>query len=206
MHYDELIGTLQNLIHRKVTQKELSAVLCISAPTTMSGRANRNSRFTTEEIRKIEKHFNVNILKENIQNNSNDEIFADYYSEFELVNNELSGKKETVHISKSLIDGFLPEKKYFIIKACGESMIPNIKNGDKLIIEDYNKETIKDNQIYFFFYNKQFFVKRLIGNINKIVVKSDNTDPIYSPEFITRNEMKNIKIIGKISGLIRNYE
>ena len=49
MQYNELIDTLQNLINRKITQKELMDILGITSPTTMSGRAKRNSRFTTED-------------------------------------------------------------------------------------------------------------------------------------------------------------
>ena len=140
MHYNELIETLQQLINRQVTQKELSAILCITAPTTMSGRASRNSKFSTDEIRKIENYFNVNILSQNNQLKINiNDITLYYYTEPELIYNsnkyELSGQKEAVHISKSLIESFSSEKKYIIIKAYGDSMNPDIKNGDRLIIE-----------------------------------------------------------------------
>lgn len=207
MQYNDIINILKNEKGIKVKQREIAEILGLRV-NAIGLRSARGSEFTVEEIQKIGNFYNIDLFhnyKMQENDDSENEILADYYSEFELINNELSGKKETVKISKSLIEGFMPEKKYVIIKAFGDSMNPNIKNGDKLIIEDYTQDAIKDNQIYFFFYNKQFFVKRLISNINKVVVKSDNSEPIYAPEFISRNDMTNIRIIGKISGLIRNY-
>ena len=82
-------------------------------------------------------------------------------------------------------------------------MNPDIKNGDRLIIELADKELIRDNQIYFFFYNGQFFVKRLIRNVDNVVIKSDNPENIYKTGFIENENIKKLHIIGSVTGLIR---
>ncbi len=83
-------------------------------------------------------------------------------------------------------------------------MSPYIKDNDKLIIEYYNGEQIKDNSVYIFKYNNEIFIKRLVKNIDQIVVKSDNE--IYPIRFIDTNNTQNLSIIGQIVGLIRNAD
>lgn len=63
MRYNVLFERLQNLIKYKPSQSEIGKILGL-AQTAVSGRANRNSNFTDEEIEKLEKHYNVNLTLE----------------------------------------------------------------------------------------------------------------------------------------------
>ena len=80
-------------------------------------------------------------------------------------------------------------------------MSPTIENHDKLIVEYWNGEQIQDNKIYVFCYNNEFFVKRLSKNIDEIIVKSDNKE--YNIRSISSENAGNLKLVGKIVGLVR---
>lgn len=211
VHYNELVECLQNLINRKVSQKELSEILGITAPTTMSGRATRNSRFTTDEIRKIENHFKVNILSENtsLRNMSNeDEIQADYYEDvFGSCGSGafvFSENKKPIMIPRECFKSYSPFRIYSVINAIGDSMLPYIHEKDRLIVEHWNGEQIRDNGVYVFRLGDNIFVKRLVLNIDQLVIKSDNE--LYPIRFVEIKDLSDFQIIGQIVGLMRNMK
>lgn len=80
-------------------------------------------------------------------------------------------------------------------------MSPYILDKDRLIVEHYNGEQISDNKIYVFRYGENLFVKRLVLNIDQIVVKSDNKE--YQSRNIEKQDMSEFQIIGKIVGIFR---
>ena len=116
----------------------------------------------------------------------------------------LSEQKELIQVPKKLFSHFSPQKQYSIINAIGDSMLPYIHNKDKLIVEHWQGEQIKDNQVYVFCYKDEIFVKRLVKNIDEIIVKSDNPDPMYRPRYIGKEDMNNVLIVGEIVGLMRD--
>ena len=89
-----------------------------------------------------------------------------------------------------------------MINATGNSMSPTIENGDKLIVEHWNGSQIQDNKIYVFCFNNEFFVKRLSKNLDEIIIKSDN--PEYRVRTISGTTMNDLKLIGKIVGVIKS--
>ena len=102
------------------------------------------------------------------------------------------------------IKNYMPFARYSVINAYGDSMQPTIQNGDRLIIEFVNHNVIRDNNIYVFFYDDKIFCKRLVQNIDSIVVISDNPDKnIYPTSAIEKAAMNEIHIIGRIAGLMR---
>lgn len=117
----------------------------------------------------------------------------------------LSQEKQVINVPKSaFLFNYSENKTYSVINAWGDSMNPFIQNQDKLVVEHLNGEQIKDNHIYVFCYKDEIFVKRLIKNIDEIIIKSDNTDPIYRPRVIEGKKLNDLYIIGEIVGLIRN--
>ncbi len=212
--HNELLDTLQKLTGKKPTQQSIANAIGCEL-YRINKRASRNSKYSNEELIKIGNFFNVSLVDtdivKSILSNYNpmyDNLFpADFYPDelgkFENGSFKISENKIRTYISKDLIKLYSPFKTYFVINAYGDSMNPDIKNGDKLIIEKTEDEMIKDNQIYVFFYNGQIFVKRLIKNIEHIIIKSDNPSNIYNPEFITQKEIDKIKILGRVTGLIR---
>lgn len=117
----------------------------------------------------------------------------------------LSQEKQVINVPKSaFMFNYSENKTYSVINAWGDSMNPFICNKDKLIVEHLNGEQIKDNHVYVFCYKDEIYVKRLIKNIDEVIIKSDNTDPIYRPRVIEGKKLNDLYIIGEIVGLMRN--
>ena len=212
--HNELLDTLQNLTGKKPTQQLIANAIGCDL-SRINKRAGRNSKYSNEELIKIGNYFNVNLVDDNTKkdvlsnyNSMYDNFFsADYFpDEFCLFLNgkfSFSENKIPVYITKSLVKSYSPSKSYYVINAYGDSMNPEIKNGDKLIIESTGKETFKDNHVYVFLYNGQIFVKRLIFNVEQIVIKSDNLDPVYKTSFIRQSDKKQLNILGRVVGIMR---
>lgn len=149
----------------------------------------------------------LNDNKQQVNINTEEKIPVDYYPDvFGSCGNGkfvLSTQKEVIDVPKKLFQHFSSVKKYSVINAVGDSMSPTIYDKDKLIVEHWDGEQIKDNQVYVFAYNNEIFVKRLVKNVDEIVITSDNPNPIYRPRFIEKDDMNNVLIIGQIIGLFR---
>ena len=115
-----------------------------------------------------------------------------------------SSDKETLAIPISLLPTEIKNgKTYSLIKVRGNSMTPEIQDGDMVLIEHYKNEQIVDNAIYLFMYENEVFVKRLSKNINEIIITSDNKD--YPQVILKKEEINNLNIIGKVYGFARKY-
>ena len=204
MKYSELLPALQNLIGRKPSAKEISDILNFSSEKVYYTRAQRDSSFTFEEIDKIQEHYAVNLL-----GNANDNITLDFYPDvFGSCGTGcmvFSEAKEKLAVTKDIITNYSASNQYSIIVARGRSNEPTIMNEDKLVVEHVKDNAIIDNQLYVFSYEGQIYVKRLIKNIDELVIISDNPDKeVYRTQYVTKNNINNVNIIGKIVGLIRD--
>lgn len=116
-----------------------------------------------------------------------------------------SVEKETLSFPVNLLPLKMQKnKKYSIVKARGNSMVPEIQDGDLILIEHHDGEQIIDNSIYLFTYENEVFVKRLSKNINEIIITSENKD--YPQVILRGNDIDKIQIIGKVFGFTRKYE
>ena len=208
MLIDEKIASLQNLIKRKVTYEEIAPILGLNSGSALRNWAYRKRQLADFEIEKIDEAFGINSLKTK-QNEPEETVSVDYYPEvFGSCGSGafvVSDQKELLQVPKRLFSDFSPVKKYSVVKAKGESMRPTLQPDDKLIIEHWNGEQIIDNEIYIFCYKDEIFVKRLIKNVDEIIILSDNDEAIYRPRFIEKEEINNILIIGRIVGLMREF-
>lgn len=219
MLYNDLLTTLQKLTHREnISQSEIADVLNVQVGT-LNKRINRGTYdFKDSEIKQIEAHYGVDILKrqylDNMLDNYNkasnnnfeiDYIAVDYYKDvFGSCGSGtfvFSEDKSIINVPKDCISYFSNNKKYSVINARGDSMQPYIIDGDKLVIEHYNGAQIVDNSIYVFRYEDNIFIKRLIHNIDQIIIKSDNKE--YATRCIERNDLQNFQVIGQVVGLLR---
>ena len=148
----------------------------------------------------------------NLSNDKQEEIITlDYYPQIFGSCGQgvfaLSQEKQVINVPKSaFMFNYSENKTYSVINAWGDSMNPFIQNNDKLVVEHLNGEQIKDNHVYVFCYKDEIFVKRLIKNIDEVIIKSDNTDPIYRPRVIEGKKLNDLYIIGEIVGLMRNLK
>lgn len=165
----------------------------------------KSKELTESQMQKIEEFFNVDFTK---VNNSDDCISIDYYPEvFGSCGSGrfvLSEEKELIQVPKKFFKTFSPVKHYSVINALGDSMKPYIQDKDRLIVEHWEGGQIKDNRVYVFCYKDEIFVKRLIKNVDEIIIKSDNPDPMYRPRYIEKENMNDVLIVGEIVGLMRD--
>lgn len=139
----------------------------------------------------------------------NDYISIDFYNDVYASCGKgglvASIEKETLMIPSNLISIKMQKnKKYSLVKARGNSMVPEIQDGDLILIEHHDGEQIIDNSIYLFTYENEVFVKRLSKNINEIIITSENKD--YPQVILRGSDVGKIQIIGKVFGFTRKYD
>lgn len=207
MKHSEILEIITRQTGKEPTQQEIGNILGISR-STINSRAFHNLNYRLEEIKKIQEHYGIDLINE--CNTDEKEIAVDYYPDVfgscEGGAFEMSQNKKIIHIPKMCIDRYTPFAKYSVINAYGDSMNPTIQNKDRLIVEMLDSfDRIKDNNIYIFFYNDRIFCKRLVQNIDNIVIISDNPDKeIYPASVIEKEKMNDIRLIGRIAGLVRS--
>lgn len=224
MRHNEIISTLQNLKNIKARQKDIAQATGLSI-NTVGNRAARNSNYSDEEVQMIGDYFQCDLFKlfylDNMTANyaaakendfktavSDEDIIVDFYPDvFGSCGNGafvLSETREKINVPKRCFSSFNQFKQYSVINAYGDSMLPYIHDKDKLIVEHWNGEQIRDNRVYVFRYGENIFVKRLVYNINQLVVKSDNTQ--YDTIKIESTQTEDLQIIGRIVGLMRDMD
>ena len=113
----------------------------------------------------------------------------------------------TLDFNENFLRGFLhisgDLSKVHIINAKGDSMEPNIANGELLFISTANTGGIISGNIYVINYGGDVFVKRLEKNpITKaITLFSDNEK--YEPIVIDGENLENCAIVGRVVAHIR---
>ena len=208
MRYNALLDRLQNLINYRPSQKELGTILGI-AQTSVSGRANRNSNFTDEELVKIEDWYTIAGLLTGSFYTKNDinveyvtlDFYPDVFGSCGTGCMVFSETSEKMAVTKDVITNYSPNNKYSIISARGSSMSPVINDDDRLVIQHNVENQIIDDTVYLFKYNDELFIKRLVKNVDQIVCISEN--PRFQDRII-EPKGDNFSIIGKVVGLFRS--
>jgi phage repressor protein C with HTH and peptisase S24 domain len=200
MKYNEVLACLQNLTKEKPTQQAIADVLGVGQ-TAIAGRARRNTEFTDDEIKMLEKSFNVIFPSPD-----GDKIQVDYYPDV-LVScgngiYSLGESKEQMTVPKKLIKGYSDSYKYVIVTAFSDSMQPEIKEKDMLIVRIAEMENIIDNHIYIFCHEGRFYCKYLSYNLGQVIVRSLN--PEYPTRYIEKENLENFELIGEVCGIFRN--
>lgn len=208
MNITEVQDSLQNLINTKISLAEIGNILGVSR-ASISQRAKVGRDMKREELKLIGDHFNVDLMPNSlvIDNKPEETFKMDYYPDiFGSCGNgvfELSQEKDQIIVpKKAFFEKFSPNKQYSVINAYGNSMQPLIYDRDKLIVEHWNGEQIIDNRPYIFCYKNEIFIKRLVKNINQLMIIPENKD--YDVIKLNEKEMNNVQVIGQIVGLMRD--
>jgi len=218
----ELHTELQKLTNTKITQVDFANALG-TTKANISLRMKNNSDATLSEIKKIVTFLNINgahnVINELLKKQNRyyaeyisedcmpveDVIEFDYYpSVFGSCGTGtfvLSEEKEKISVPRRCLSSYSGFKTYSVINAQGDSMSPYILDKDKLVVEHWNGEQINDNKIYVFRFGDNLFVKRLVLNIDQIVIKSDNKE--YQTRNIEKDKLDDFQIIGRIVGIWR---
>ena len=152
----------------------------------------------------MEDYFKIDFTNVN-QNNDNFNI--DYYPDVcgSCGNGvfQFSMKKESIAVPKSaFFTRFSPVKNYFVVNAYGDSMTPLIFNNDKLIVQQWEGEQIIDNRPYLFCYKDEIFIKKLVKNVDQLMIISENQ--MYDTRKLTGDQLNEVNIIGQVVGLVRD--
>jgi phage repressor protein C with HTH and peptisase S24 domain len=221
MKHSEILEIITKKTGKTPTQQQLADIL-ETTKNTIGSRAFRDKEYSIKEIVKISEATGVNLLHENSVNSKvftrearehlisdcrENEFIADYYPE--VFGSCGTGTfvpaehKEPMNVPIQCVNAYNANKKYSVIHAYGDSMQPYIHDKDLLVFEDYNGEQICDNRIYVFRYEDKIFIKRLVLNINQLIIKSDNAE--YKPITVDLKDA-DIQIIGKFAGLMRKAD
>ena len=207
MLFNELFDALQNLIEIRPSQQAIADILGVKQGA-VANRISRKSELKFEELRKIERSYGIigGLTGEYDVIKSDNSIEIDYYPDvFGSCGGGvfvLSQAKEKIRLDKGSIINYSPNKEYSVITAQGDSMAPDIKSDDKLIVEHCSN--ITDNKIHVFCYQDQIYVKRLVKNINELVIISDNPDKtIYTTQKLSGCSLNEVQVIGQVIGLMR---
>ena len=111
--------------------------------------------------------------------------------------------KEQIVIPLQAVPNYSVHNKYTVIKAISDSMLPEIKPNDCLVVQ-HNIENIIDNHIYIFSFNGELFCKYLSNNLGQIIVRSANKD--YPIRYIEGEALDNFRLIGEVKAHIREYK
>ncbi len=188
MKYNEVLCRLQNLINRVPLQSELIQILGLKQ-STMSERAKRNSKFTPNEILLLNKHYGINLYS-TITNVSQSEntltltYYPDVYLSAGYGVEVYDETPEKITLDARLLvterGNMINPANCEIVKVSGNSMSPEYRHGDRVIIDRSDIE-LMDGQIYAFRYKKQCYVKEinLLGNRIKCISLNKEYDPFY---------------------------
>lgn len=216
MNFEELQNTLQNLTNSKIPYSKIADALNIKT-STVSTRKGNGSELHFDEIKKIEKYFNVVLTDSTCQmakfvekleeNRTNIELAQiEYYPDVYLsagygceIMDEYS---ETVVLDSRFLMSErgmrVNPKNCKMVCISGNSMFPEYHHGDRVIIDE-SDTNLTDGQIYAFRYDGQCYVKEINRAGNKIKCISVNKE--YEPFFIERDV--DFKVFGRILPRIR---
>lgn len=81
----------------------------------------------------------------------------------------------------------------------GDSMADRIQNGDSLVVDFCQKDTVIDGKVYVLVLQGELFVKRLFKEIDGIRIVSDNPDKRrYPDKFVPLEKMEMLTIVGRV--------
>ena len=89
-----------------------------------------------------------------------------------------------------------------LMQVVGNSMEPELREGDMVLL-DQSKTDVYAGGIYAVGVEDTVMVKRIEKRPGQLVLHSENTD--YSPIMLAGDELANVRIIGKVLWLSREY-
>lgn len=88
-------------------------------------------------------------------------------------------------------------KHLVLVEARGDSMEPSIRDGDILTVDISPDQAVQHSQVHVIRVDDDLIVKRLERRLDGgLTVHSDN--PRYSPEFVARDQLETLHILGRV--------
>lgn len=205
MYYNELLPTLENLTGDKIQKKDLANVIKMSREH-FSRKINSEIQEVVpfKEIKLVEEYYKVSLSLDYISIPYYKDIMASCGNGSLMLEDEPEAERYPISIKY----GLNPNNKYFLINATGDSMEKTIFDKELVILENWVNKQIVDDKIYFFSYNKEYYLKRLSKNIDTIQISSDNKilndlgNLKYPDKVLKGEDLNNIVIYGRFKGKI----
>lgn len=198
MKFETLFEDLEKKVKIKPSVKNIADILGIETKA-LYARSKRGTEFKESEVKKIEEFYAISLTNSTSDNCVTLDYYPNVFGSCGCGCMVFDESKEKISVAKDMIMNYSPNKVYGVMSAVGCSMSPKIEDGDKLVVEKWNGEQIKDNRVYLFRYNDELFIKRLVKNIDQIICISEN--PRFEDRIIT--DLKNFCLVGEIVGLWR---
>ena len=219
----QIIDNLQNLTQAKISQSDIARALGVTR-ATVSARVKTESQVTYEEIKKLERAYNISLSEKDVSLNKINaqiqEIKKNLGMELDDLNLIKIPYRPEVYLSAGYGVEVQNEAAQFmtidsrllttekgtkinpeyceIVSISGNSMYPEYRHGDRVII-DRGDTDLADGHIFAFRYKGQCYVKEinLLGNKIKCISLNKEYDPFYI------EESEDFMVLGRILPRIR---
>lgn len=198
---NEVKDQLQNLTNTKISYTDIGNVLG-TGRANISLRAKNDSQISVNELRKLEEAYNVDLIKQRLNNLSESLGLAkietntvkipyrpDVYLSAGYGLEVYSESAEFVTLDLRLFTtdrgNKIKPENCEIVSISGNSMEPEYRHGDRVIIDRGDTE-VTDGQIYAFRYKDNVFVKEI--NVLNDKLKCISLNKEYDPFYIKQGE------------------
>lgn len=202
MLLNEKINDLQNLTKKKITYEQVAKILGLGSKQAAQNRVTRKQELKEWEIIALDDAF----LNKKVNNNNQDTVQITYRPDVFLSAGYgvevLDETKETMTLDARLLTTErgcrINPQHCEIVSVSGNSMAPEYRHGDKVIIDRGDTELV-DGHIFAFRYNGQCYVKEinLLGDKIKCISLNKEYDPFYI------NQGEQFTVLGRIIPRIR---
>ena len=203
MHIGQKIKQLRKA--HKLTQEELAKILDVK-PTAVSAWELGRNKPLMDKLDMMAHYFGVPIsyfFEENQIKRSKNHI---HFVKLPIVGTISCGNgviayediEDYEDVPRSWLDG----GEYFFLRAKGDSMInARIMDGDLLLIR--RQDDVENGDIAAVLIDGEAVLKRVYKTNDTIILQSEN--PMYKPIILNKNDMKDVRIIGKLKKVVLNF-
>ncbi|SFA56904.1 repressor LexA [Parageobacillus thermantarcticus] len=203
MHIGQKIKQLRKA--HKLTQEELAKILDVK-PTAVSAWELGRNKPLMDKLDMIAHYFGVPIsyfFEENEIKGPKNHI---YFVKLPIVGTISCGNGviayEDIEGYEEVPRSWLNGGEYFFLRAKGDSMInARIMDGDLLMIR--RQDDVENGDIAAVLIDGEAVLKRVYKSDDTIILQSEN--PAYKPIILRKDDMKNIRIIGKLKKVVLNF-
>jgi len=196
LHIGQKIKQLRKA--HKLTQEELAKILDVK-PTAVSAWELGRNKPLMDKLDMMAHYFGVPIsyfFEENQIKRSKNHI---HFVKLPIVGTISCGNGviayEDIEGYEDVPRSWLNGGEYFFLRAKGDSMInARIMDGDLLLIR--RQDDVENGDIAAVLIDGEAVLKRVYKTDDTIILQSEN--PAYKPIILRKDDMKNIRIIGKL--------
>jgi repressor LexA len=203
LHIGEKIKRLRK--SKKLTQEELAKILNVK-PTAVSAWELGRNKPLMDKLDMMAHYFGVPISYFFEENQIKGSRNCFNFVKLPIVGTISCGNGviayEDIEGYEEVPRSWLNGGEYFFLRAKGDSMInARIMNGDLLLIRRQND--VENGEIAAVLIDGEAVLKRVYKTNDTIILQSEN--PMYKPIILNKNDMKDVRIIGKLKKVVLNF-